>query len=38
VSKEETRGREAHIGGQNFLAKPVDLAELTRVIEEHLPR
>lgn len=38
VSKEETHGREAHIGGQNYLAKPVDLAELTRVIEAHLKR
>jgi len=36
VSKEETKGREAQIGGMNYLAKPVDLAELTRVIEAHL--
>jgi two-component system, OmpR family, response regulator len=36
VSNEETRKREAHIGGLNYLAKPVDLAELTRVIEGHL--
>jgi CheY-like chemotaxis protein len=38
VSKEETKGHEAHIGGQNYLAKPVDLVELTRVIEQHLRR
>ncbi len=38
VSNKETKGQEAVIGGQNFLAKPVDLAELTRCIEEHLPR
>ncbi len=36
VSNEETKKREAHIGGMNYLAKPVDLAELTRVIEGHL--
>ena len=36
VSKEETKGHEAHIGGLDYLAKPVDLAELTRVIETHL--
>jgi two-component system, OmpR family, response regulator len=36
VSNAETRKREAHIGGMNYLAKPVDLAELTRFIEGHL--
>lgn len=36
VSREETKGREAHIGGMNYLAKPLDLTELTRVIEMHL--
>jgi CheY-like chemotaxis protein len=36
VSNEETQKREAHIGGMNYLAKPVDLVELTRVIEAHL--
>ena len=36
VSNEETNKREAHIGGMNYLAKPVDLAELTRVIEAHV--
>ena len=38
VSNEETKRREAHIGGMNYLAKPVDLAELTRAIEAHLKR
>ena len=36
VSKEETKGHEARFGGLNYLAKPVDLTELTRVIEAHL--
>jgi DNA-binding response OmpR family regulator len=36
VTKEETKGHGADIGGMKFLAKPVDLAELTRVIETHL--
>ena len=36
VSKEETKGHEARIGGLNYLAKPVDVAELTQVIEAHL--
>jgi len=36
VAKAETHGHEARIGGQNYLAKPVDLAELTRAIETHL--
>jgi CheY-like chemotaxis protein len=38
VSKQETKGHEASIGGQSYLAKPVDLVELTRVIEHHLRR
>jgi two-component system, OmpR family, response regulator len=38
VSKEETQGHEALIGGQHFLAKPVDLAELTQCLEKHLRR
>jgi CheY-like chemotaxis protein len=38
VSNEETQERETNIGGQNYLAKPVDLSELTRCIEQHLPR
>lgn len=36
VSNEETEGREARIGGLNYLAKPVGIAELTRVIKSHL--
>ena len=38
VSKHETSGREACIGGQRYLAKPVDVATLIRVIESHLHR
>jgi len=38
VSNDETEGREARIGGLNYLAKPVGIAELTRVIESHLGR
>jgi len=34
----KTKGREADIGGMKFLAKPVDLAELTRVVEMYLKR
>jgi two-component system, OmpR family, response regulator len=37
VSKEETKGHEAVIGGFSYLAKPVNLTELTRCIEQHLP-
>ena len=36
VSNEETHGSEAHIGGEEYLAKPVDLNILIRVIEGHL--
>jgi len=36
VSNAETQGREASIGGHDFLAKPVDLAALTEAIESHL--
>jgi CheY-like chemotaxis protein len=38
VSNEETQKRETLIGGLNYLAKPVELAELTRVIEAHLKK
>jgi DNA-binding response OmpR family regulator len=38
VSQEETNGHEAHIGGLSYLAKPVELNELTRVIGEHLKK
>ena len=36
VSNEETHGSEAYIGGHDYLAKPVDLNILIRVIEGHL--
>ena len=36
LTTDETEGREAVIGGLNYLAKPVDLAELTKCIEHHL--
>jgi len=36
VTNIETRRREVHLGRWDYLAKPVDLAELTRVIEAHL--
>jgi CheY-like chemotaxis protein len=36
VTNKETRGREVHLGRWDYLAKPVDLAKLTRVIEAHL--
>ncbi len=38
VSKEETKGQEAVIGGLSYLAKPVDVIQLTRCIEQHLAR
>jgi len=36
VTNQETKGSEAIFGGCNFLAKPVDLAELVKCIERHL--
>ena len=36
VSNEETHGIEARIDGHDYLAKPVDLNILIRVIEGHL--
>ena len=36
VSNEETHGSEADIDGEEYLAKPVDLNILMRVIEGHL--
>ena len=36
VSNEETHGSEAYIGDEEFLAKPVDLNILIRVIERRL--
>jgi two-component system OmpR family response regulator len=38
VARDETKGHEAEVGGEYFLAKPVDLAELSRVVQSHLPR
>jgi CheY-like chemotaxis protein len=38
VSKEETKGHEAVIGGMSFLAKPMDLSELIQSVEKHLKR
>jgi CheY-like chemotaxis protein len=38
VSKEETKGHEAVIGGMIFLAKPMDLSELIQSVEKHLKR
>ncbi len=35
VSKEETKGKEAVYGGLTYLAKPVELAELTRCIGQY---
>ena len=36
VSHEETEGGEAYIGGEDYLAKPVDLAILVRAINHRL--
>jgi CheY-like chemotaxis protein len=36
VSNAETHGNEAAIGGQVYLAKPVNLDTLTHAIEQHL--
>jgi CheY-like chemotaxis protein len=36
VSKEEVHARNGHIGGQPFVAKPVDLPELISVLQKHL--
>lgn len=38
VAKSETKGAEVQIAGNTFVAKPVDLAELKRVIEAHRRR
>jgi CheY-like chemotaxis protein len=38
LSKDETAGHEAVIGGMHYLAKPVDLAELTQCLEKHLAK
>ena len=36
VSNEETDGHEMLNGGETFLAKPVDIGELKKTIQEHL--
>jgi CheY-like chemotaxis protein len=38
VTNEETDGHEMFSGGQAFLAKPVDIAELRKTLELHLGR
>lgn len=35
VSNKETDGHEATIGGELFLAKPVDMGELRKTLEQH---
>ena len=36
VSNEETDGHEMISGGDTFLAKPVDIAELKKTLEQHI--
>jgi CheY-like chemotaxis protein len=36
VTRKETGGEEKYIGGQTFIAKPLNLAALTRCIEERI--
>lgn len=38
VSNEETAGHEMDSGGETFLAKPVDIAELKKTLEERIRR
>ena len=38
VSNEETDGQEMVSGGETFLAKPVDIGELKKTLEDHIPR
>jgi CheY-like chemotaxis protein len=38
VSNEETDGHEMLSGDETFLAKPVDIGELKRTLEEHIRR
>jgi len=38
VSNEETDGHEIVSGGETFLAKPVDIGELKKTLEDHIPR
>jgi len=38
ISNEETDGHEMVSGGETFLAKPVDIDELKKTLEDHMPR
>ena len=38
VSNEETDGHEIVSGGETFLAKPLDISELKKTLEDHIPR
>jgi CheY-like chemotaxis protein len=38
VSNDETDGHEMLRGAETFLAKPVDMSELKKTVEEHLRR
>ena len=38
VSNEETDGHEIVSRGETFLAKPVDIGELKKTLEDHIPR
>lgn len=38
VSNEETEGREMSKGSETFLAKPVDMGELKKTLEQHIAR
>jgi two-component system, OmpR family, response regulator len=38
ISNEETDGHEMISGGETFLAKPVDIDELKKTLEDHMPR
>ena len=38
VSNEETDGHEIVSGGETFLAKPVDIGELKKTLEDHIPK
>jgi len=38
VSNEETDGHEKSSGGETFLAKPVDIGELKKTLEQHMQR
>lgn len=38
VSNEETHGREMVSGGETYLAKPVDIGDLKKTLEQHIRR